>query len=676
MNGLFLRVRFKHWLFLFILVAGSMSLFAQEDQAPRRGSRVIDDTTKQIYGPRTSRYYYEEDVFFNTFALRQVDTLIRNFHRFEEVQRNENLYQDLGVVGTAMRPLYYQVPENIGVSSGFNAYDMYWERERIKYWDTKSPFSNMNVILGGRGRSITRATYSRNISPNWNFGLTYRGMFIDKQISRLGKGDRIVRSQYYDFFTTYQTKDSTYRIFANFRRQNHQVAEGGGVRTDLFDPFPYASYFTIDAQPRLTEAISNELRMNIHLYHQYTLGGGLQLYHNLDRYRQGNNFSDFPAREPEGYFDYLELRSDTTNDYSKFTSLRNEVGIKGSLLKMFYNGYYAVRNYKMNYRYDTLIAGISQSRRSGIENYVGGRIGLNLDSLLTVSGWAEYMPEGGNYRIQGTIVSKWFDAGIKQVRYEPTFIQKYYRSNNDFWSNNFESINSTQLSGSLHYRSRVFQFSPGLTFTRIGNYVFFKSVVPESPEGPPRIGEYTEENVNRADVMPVQTSGEQVIASPMVRLNLTILRHIHFRTFGIYSRVLQESQDAISLPELFVNSQLSYENIFFNGNLDMHGGVDVHWKSPYHPLGYDVPTQQFFIQGSSPGELNTPFMQPGEEGRFRTPSFPVVDVFFNAKIKRGRIFFRYNNLLQLITGEGYFPTPFFPGQRNSIDFGFDWSFYD
>ena len=150
-----------------MLFAGSLSLFAQDDPAPRRGSRVIDDTTKQIYGPRTSRYYYEEDVFFNTFALRQVDTVIRNFHRFDEVRRNENLYQDLGTEGTAIRPIYYQVPENIGVSSGFNVYDVYWEREKIKYWDTKSPFSNMNVVLGGRGRSITRATYSRNISPNW-----------------------------------------------------------------------------------------------------------------------------------------------------------------------------------------------------------------------------------------------------------------------------------------------------------------------------------------------------------------------------------------------------------------------------------------------------------------------------------------------------------------------------
>ena len=99
-------------------------------------------------------------------------TISRDFHRFNDVQRNENLYQDLGVIGTSIRPIYYDVPDQIGVSSGYDIFNVYWDREQIKYWDTKSPYSNMHVIIGGRGRSITRATYSRNISPRWNFGLT------------------------------------------------------------------------------------------------------------------------------------------------------------------------------------------------------------------------------------------------------------------------------------------------------------------------------------------------------------------------------------------------------------------------------------------------------------------------------------------------------------------------
>ena len=128
----------------------------------------------------------------------------------------------------------------------------------------------------------------------------------------------------------------------------------------------------------------------------------------------------------------------------------------------------------------------------------------------------------------------------------------------------------------------------------------------------------------------------------------------------------------------------------------MHAGVDVHWKSTYYALAYDVPTAQFYIQGNpSTDRAIAGFNDQGgreftgiyggteaEEGFFLTPSLPnqknlpVIDVFFNAKIKRGRVFFKYNNILQLITGNGYFTTPQYPGQRNTLDFGFDWSFYD
>ena len=99
----------------------------------------------------------------------------------------------------------------------------------------------------------------------------------------------------------------------------------------------------------------------------------------------------------------------------------------------------------------------------------------------------------------------------------------------------------------------------------------------------------------------------------------------------------------------------------------MHTGFEAHWKSDYYAMGYDVPIRQFYIQQET---------ATGKRDIFLSRSFPLVDFFMNAKIKRARIFFRYNNLVQRFTKEGYFPTPRYTGVRNVIDFGFDWSFYD
>jgi hypothetical protein len=652
---LFLRVLVRCLILFALLSATGLSTAQVVEQPSRRGSRVIDDTTKQIYGPNTSRYYYERDVFFNRQAFHSIDTLIRNFHRNASyVQRYNNLYQDLGNIGSAIRPLYYQPPANIGVTGGFHSYDLYWDAEQIRYFDTKSPYTNMNLILGGKGRSLTRATFSRNINPRWNFGFTFRGLFVDKQIQRRGKADRFVRSNYYDAYTAYENKDSTYRLFLNFQRMYHRANEFGGVKIDEseFNELGLKAYFDENVLPWLSTAQSDDLRMNVHLFHQYKIGSALQLYHIADRFRQKNKFQDVPNEAQTPFYDYVELADDSVRDASTFKTFRNEVGIKGNLAKLFYNGYYAIRHFEHSNNHllpDTVYTKIDDGDTTrfdvhGNESYFGGRISLKLDSLVEVNGWAELIIPNGNYRIEGSIRSKWFEASLRQMQYAPGFLTQAYRGSHDLWINDFGDVESTQLRGFLHYKNSVINFSPGITLTRLRNYIFFDQVSEED---------------STQQVLPRQSQGNQILTAPEIRFALTFFRHVTFSTQSIYTLFIENADNAIRVPELMVNTQLSYDNIFFNGNLDMHAGVDLHWKSAYYAHGYDPVIQQFYTQD-----------------RFEAAAFPLVDLFFSAKIKRARIFFKYNNLVQAITKSGYFPTPLYPGQRNILDFGFDWSFYD
>lgn len=660
---LFLRVRFFKIIFLagcLITIAGS--LYAQDDMPrKRRGSSIVDDTTKQVYGATTSRYYFEKDVFLNRQLNYPIDTTIHNYHRFTFVQRYNNLYQDLGIVGTAIRPIYYQAPEYIGATSGFNSLNLYWDVANVKYYDTKSPFSSVRVVLGGLGRSTTNVAFSRNINPRWNFGFNYRALLIDKQVQRSGKGDRVVKSTYYDAYTAYQNKDSTYRLFVNFRRHRYQANEFGGVVPPTpadpllgLTPEDEKQYFNLqDARPQLLKATSEELRTNFHLYHQYQIfGKGFQIYHVLDSYRQSNRFNDVTGAETNTSWTSLSGLGDTLQNSVTFKTLRNEVGLKGNLAKLFYNGYYAIRHYDMAYAnytgnktYET--NPFLNVPANGNEHYLGGKMSLLLDSIGEIHAWAE-LESNGYYRLEGDIKSKWFEASLKEMRYAPSFIQRSFLSNARTWSGltqPLSPVNMTQINGYLHYNSRRFKISPGLTFTRLNNYTYFTEQ--ETPPGfPPSIG-------------PKQSGGSQIIASPELWLSVTFLRHITVSGQGIYTKALKNDDDAIRVPDLLVNGQLSYANIFFHGNMDMQTGVDVHWKSSYQAPGYDPFTQQFYNQSG-----------------FTSKAFPVVDVFFNMKIKKGRIFLKYNNLVQAFTKSGYFPTPYFPGQRPSLDFGFDFLFYD
>src|SRR5690606_1376569 len=148
---------------------------------------------------------------------------------------------------------------------------------------------------------------------------------------------------------------------------------------------------------------------------------------------------------------------------------------------------------------------------------------------------------------------------------------------------------------------------------------------------------------------PVQTVLNQILAAPEVQWSMSFFRPLTLSNLTIYRLLLENDDDAIRLPDLFVNAQLAYANIFFNGNLDMHAGLDLHWKSAYYAQAYDPAIQQFFNQDM-----------------FESPAFPLVDIFFNAKIKRARVYFKYHNVVQLLKGTGYFATPYYPGQRTIL----------
>ncbi len=610
----------------------------EEEDRPRVGSRIIDDTTRQIYGPTTSRYFTKDEIFYNRWQAYPIDTVIRDFHRFGYVDWNENKYQDLGNIGTAIIPIYPGPPQLIGLRSGFDTYDLYWDTEAPVYFNTRSPYSNLHVALGGKGRSVTHVVYSRNINPRLNFGFSFNGLFIDKQVQREGKGDRNVRSNYYDLFLSYHSKDSAYTLLADFRRMYHRVFEYGGVKLD--DDYSVEDLFLINAQPWLQNAESNDLRRDYHLYHQYKVGNALQVYHQFNSYRQRNQFLDQSEPYGDQFFDAVVVDSATTKDEVKFQSIRNELGVKGNLLKLFYNGFVAFRNFKMDYKY--FYEDYLSLQTRGSEFYVGGRMSLDLKSWVTVKGHAEWMLDD-RYRISGSIQTRWFEATIDRSVYTPSFLQQAYRGSHDVWINSFGNTEASSVKGNLIYQSRRISIYPGVGLNTFRNLVFFKK---------------DDYGIDQT-VLPVQSGGYQTVLNPELRFSVLLVKNLTLKATGIYTEVLENANDAVQLPKLFVNSQLMYTNVWFGGNFDFQVGVEAHWKSTYYAYGYDPAIQQFY-----------------QQVEIKTPEFPVVDIFLNAKILRGRIFVRYHNLAKAFSAIGPVPTPNYPGVRNVFDFGFDWSFYD
>jgi len=616
---------------------------ATQEPSTRVGSQIVNDSTKNIYGPKTTTWTTEEEIFFDRAIYKSVDTTLTNYHRWTYIQRFNNLYKDLGNSGTALSPIFPIAPALIGASTGYSVYDQYFQTQVVKYFDTKSPYTRMQLIWGGKGRAMTNVEFSRNITPRWNFGFNVRPILTDKQIQRAGKGDRHVVSYYYDGYTRFTTKDDHYSVLLNYRRIRHRVYENGGV--EVLDPADstYASLFDPNARPKLTQAISVEQRNQVHLFHEFKVGD-IQVYHRSDLGKQYNLYREDLTIDPVDYYDHTEdIGKDSVlvKDSVRFSNFANEFGLKGRTGKVFYNGYYKIRSYRFEYKYmdaDTLAL---PSR--DVEHYLGGRIEYNYDSLTSIQGWAELL-NTGQHRIEGELRSRWLDASVKRLLSKPGFVQNAYRGRFDYWNNNFRDIQTTQASAFLKLSAGPLLASAGMNYTMLKNYIYFQK------------GKFEDTDQT---VLPVQSSGIQQLVAPEFTMDIRFLKYVHLRPQIIYSKLLQNDNNALRIPDVFVNGQLAYEGHWFKKNLLVQVGFDAHWNSAYTPLGYDPAIQQFYVQD-----------------KVTAPSFLLADVFLNGKIKRGRFFFKYHNIVQAFTGQGYLPTPDYPGMRNVFDMGFELLLFD
>jgi len=645
----FIRVLFKKIILVAFVLSVNFIAIAQQtdDQAPSRrgkGSQIVDDSTKNVYGPKTTLWITENDLFLNKKNYQPLDTSLANYHRWTYVQRFNNHYQDLGNMGTALNPIFPIVSETIGATPGYSVYNPYYDTESTVYLDTKSPYTSFRLVWGGDGRAASRIEYSRNINPRWNFGFNYRPILADKQVQRQGKGDRQTISHYYDLYSSYKSKNDRYLLLINYRRIRHRVNENGGIL--LLRDTTMNGYYDANAQPYLVAAQTEEKKNALHVFHQYQLASPFQLYHRMDLTGQLNLFTDEAGSEPnyDKYFSYTNIDPDietvNVSDEVTFKSFVNEVGIKGNAAFLFYSMYYKIRSFSTFNRYvdETMLS----FKNDGIENYLGGKIAFKFDSLSELSGNAEYLLDG-NYRLQAELKTPWLDAKGISVLAKPGFLPLAYRGSHNSWENDFSSTFTNQLEAFLKVKWGGLFISPGARYTILNNYIYYReNKVP---------GEQS--------VLPVQSSGNQVAFSPELRMSLRFFRHFYLRPQIIHTALRKNDDEALRIPQWFGNAQLVFEDRLFKGNINTQIGFDFHMRSPYTAMGYDPAIQQYYIQNG-----------------FVNESFPLLDFFFNGQFKRGRFFFKYHNIVQAITGKGYLITPGYRGQSNILDFGFDLILFD
>ncbi|UCS95644.1 putative porin [Echinicola marina] len=604
----------------------------QEDQQQRRGG-LIDDSTKMVYGPKTSLYFLEKNVRFNKMEKTPLDTGLTNFHNFEPVFKSGNRYQDLGNLGSAAKPVYYDLPGKIGTTSGFGVYDLYYKSpDSLKYFDTKSPYTKLEAFYGGGNRNMLNVEFARNITPTWNVGFNFNTIRARKTLNPNARDDNMAEQTSYSIHTNYQSDNGKYRLLANFSRMHHKVFEQGGIISPEVDST--SLYFTYeDSKVWLSNSEAVDLRQDYHLYQQFEILKGWQIYHVTDWRKQGVSFVSDLTTSDSVFFNQFNqnrfINQDTTQNYHRFVEFNNEAGFKGDFGPVYYNAY-------VKYRSGSLGSPYFERDNNFNEFYVGGALRGDINEKWSFEAEGEYLvPEG--YRLRGYFISPYLDVTYTKASYKPTAMQQMYRGNHYRWTNDFSNTGVDQIKGEIKADFAKLSVRPSLTLNRVNKYVYFN----QSQEAE-------------------QIDGEAYMVVPGIETSFRFWKKLVWQSEVIYTSISGDAADKFRIPEWYIRTRLFFDGPMFDENLFIQFGLEGRYKSDYYAEAYMPATQQFYLQDD-----------------FLIEAYPVVDAFVNLRINRTRVLFRYNHVnSNLLNVPGYFVTPDFTGLKGSLDLGISWYFFD
>ena len=205
-----------------------------QQSSNKSGRAALDDSTKQVYGPQTLHYFLESDAVNSDVVQRRIDTSLTLLHRYLYQERDGFLTTNLGNQGTAFRDVFTRAPKVLGTQMGYQAYMPYaFQADQIRYYQTKSPYSDVTYNLGAGGQTNLNFAFARNVDSLWNVGVEIQRLVADKNLTDAAfkSGDLSLTGQWGALLPTNLTsRNKRYRLLGHVNYFVQGTNDQGGIR--------------------------------------------------------------------------------------------------------------------------------------------------------------------------------------------------------------------------------------------------------------------------------------------------------------------------------------------------------------------------------------------------------------------------------------------------------------
>lgn len=527
---------------------------------------------------------------------------------------------DLGNPGSKEFNLEYDLPQFEIFGSSF----MYSNRHKEFYF-CESPVTYAYYSLGSNKTQELYIRHVQKFAERTYTNLIYRKTRSEGfYVHQLNNVDQI------NFNLVSSSKSKRYELSFQGQYDGVKRQENGGLNDD--------SLFNLDfySNPNLylvqfTDGMSYfrnwyaDLIQNLNLIRineKFRLG----LSHQFSYRYNSHEYNGLPTN---GFYSSIFKDSLSTIDKSEIEVFSNEIALNlradsldlklgfNNSLQHFYSfdsvNHGTQNNLFLNLNYDR----INWKFKSNVQYYLGGVYDGNYFFHTTIK-----------YNRETEFISS-YEAKITTYNSRPLINELFYSGNHFQWSNSFLNNQNTTIELKLSHKKKL---SLRIKYNLIKHPLYLDTL-----------------SQIKQSTTPVSILGAGL------EYRVLLFKHLNFYADVFYQNI--SSGNVIRVPNLILNSSLFYSGKLWT--MQFNSGVHFNYYSSYFANSFNPNLNSFYIQDLT-----------------KYGNYPMLDVFFEARVKTVKVFFSLNHVMEGLMGSNYFIADNLPMTKRCFRFGLSWNFYN
>lgn len=574
------------------------------------------------------RQYVHADFGFDTTFYQKPDTALHRVWQYDPVS-SLTPWAHLGVLGSAARPLWVNTGNFRPFNSGFDAFMLYdFNADNGSFWSVNKPLTSFDFSSGGgNNQQAFRLFHTQNIGKSVNIGAEYRLLSSDGWYANEATNNKNFR-----FFGSMTAPNRRFSAHLQYITNNHTNEQNGGIVPGrLFEQGLFVAPLGVPVN--LSAARLRANNRTFWLHQQLRMAGsdssleGWVLYHQLSYRREYFTYSD-PSNGND-YYPGARLTPLIAPDSNGFRQLDNSFGVKSlapfsrwQWQAALHHSLGNIRNGPELLRQQLLWSDAHVTFREGRWMGTAKMAQVLANTLQNRTHRAELRLSYEAHTHLGLSI------GVLDQSQNAGFAAQQFDGLYQAWNQKLEAMRERVFFaevrlplGQIHYRT-----------AQISQWVYFDA------EGQVR----QDPNSYQMQQLSVKSS----------------LKFWKFRLDLNHGWQWIENSGPLRAPRFFSQDVLSF-NHRFKAGWELSFGTDFRFHTAYFAPGFRPEIGQFVVQDS-----------------LLAGNYPLFDLFAAIKVKRTRLFVKFEHANQGFPAPNFYTVPLYPMYSRAFRFGLTWAFYE